>query len=359
MGAEGRGLPGGRRCVPQHRPRVVGAFAVVGQHRRVSVRPVGFGQHGQPPHVQVDLPVGRDRVHHRQPQQLMPEPQGPPVGDQDAGGQAVLDGGHDLEHRRQLGWADPGPGYGGGFHGPADAGCRPAQPGAGRVPDRRRDVRAARRKHLADVERVPPGDPEQLVRVHVPGPGQRPDRTGRQRRQPHAPDPALGGQVAQHDAQRMVLAQLVVPERGQHQHPHPGHPPPQQAEQVDRGLVGPVQVLQHDHGEPVLAVQLGQGGREQAVPGGALVAQPGQLSAGLGRDVKQRAQRTRRQQPIAGPPQPPAGASPVWASQIWPAPAPAVCLAERLDQGGLADTGLARDQDQPPVTLPRAGRLAR
>ena len=117
VGTEGRGRPGRDQRVAQHRLGVPRALAVVGQQGRVGVGPIG--QHGQPPRVQRDLPGRGDRIRHRHPEQLVPEAQVGSVGDQDAGGQAFVDGGRGIQYGRQLIRGDPRTGYGGGLDGPA------------------------------------------------------------------------------------------------------------------------------------------------------------------------------------------------------------------------------------------------
>jgi hypothetical protein len=136
----------------------------------------------------------------------------------------------------------------------------------------------------------------------------------------------------------MIVAQLIVPVGGQQQHAHPAQPPPEEAQQVDRGLIGPVDILDHHHGQGAGCVDPGQEGREQPVPVRPLAAQRAEFPADLRADVEQRAQRTRGQQPVAGPPQP-AG--------------PLRMLLERFDKRGLPDSRLAGHQDQPAVAQPR------
>ena len=97
--------------------------------------------------------------------------------------------------------------------------------------------------------------------VHISLRGQRAHGLLRQRRQPQPPGGALRGQVTQDHAERMVVGQLVVTVGGQQQRPGPGQPPPGEVQQVDRGLVGPVHILDHRHGGGGGRVDRGQEGR--------------------------------------------------------------------------------------------------
>jgi hypothetical protein len=138
----------------------------------------------------------------------------------------------------------------------------------------------------------------------------------------------------------MIVAQLVVPVRDQQERRHAAQPPPEEAQQVDSGFVGPVHVLDDRHGQGSRRVDLGLEGREQLIPRSPLAAELRQLAAGLGPDVEHRAERAGSEQPVAGTPQP-AGTLQL--------------VLELLDQGGLPDPGLARHQDQPAVALPGLG----
>jgi predicted N-acetyltransferase YhbS len=77
-------------------------------------------------------------------------------------------------------------------------------------------------------------------------------RVGAQRRQP---DPGRHGrQLAEHDPQRVVGH---VAECGDRQRRHAVHAAPAQPQHVERALVGPVHVLEHEH-RPGIGAQLTQ-----------------------------------------------------------------------------------------------------
>ena len=135
----------------------------------------------------------------------------------------------------------------------------------------------------------------------------------------------------------MGVAQLVVTVAGQQQRGHPPQAAAKEAEQVDRGLVGPVDVLHHRHGEGRRRVDLGQEGREQPVPRGLTTAEPSEFPAGLRGDIEQGTQRPGGEQALAGAPQ--------TASVRQPG-------LERLEERRLPDPGLPRHQDVPAVALP-------
>jgi hypothetical protein len=107
-------------------------------------------------------------------------------------------------------------------------------------------------------------------------------------------------------------------------------------QRVERRLVGPVQVLHHEHGR-VAAVELVEQRAEHRLArcvGGQRV---GELAARLPGDVVDRPQRTRREQRVAGAPQ----------------EARAAGARDALCQRGLADPGLAGDQHDAAVAGPR------
>jgi hypothetical protein len=164
--------------------------------------------------------------------------------------------------------------------------------------------------------------------------GQLLDRAGRQRRQDQPPH-LLGPERAQHPAQRMVVAQLVVAV-GQQQHAGQGRDPPGQvADHVQGGVVGPVHVLDDHHRRP--AGQLLVDGPEHGVPTGHRLHRPGQGAPGAPGHVPERAQGARRDQVVAGPDEHPG------VGRRLP--------RERPDQARLADPGLAGDEHDRAATL--------
>jgi hypothetical protein len=139
------------------------------------------------------------------------------------------------------------------------------------------------------------------------------------------------GQIPEHEAQRVVALQRVVAVGRDHQRRHPLHPPAEQLHDVERRLVGPVEVFQDDDGRlPDRAAQ-----RPEDLAGGcAALGHLRQLSAHLVGDVDQRPERSRREERLARPGQHPDGL---------------LALAERTHDRRLADPRLAAEHDHLPA----------
>ena len=104
------------------------------------------------------------------------------------------------------------------------------------------------REHLGEVERVPAGALE--CRVGVQGRArcvqELPHARGGQRGQLHPDDAGQPGQIAHHHGQRVITAHLLGAECGQDHQPDPGQAAAQVAQDVQGGLVGPVDVLEQE-----------------------------------------------------------------------------------------------------------------
>jgi hypothetical protein len=99
-------------------------------------------------------------------------------------------------------------------------------------------------EHLGDVERIAPGDAVQLTRIDVVPVSQLPHCVGGE----GLDGPALQvrrGQVTEHATERMRRVDLVGSQRAQDQRRRVGDAPSDEAQEVERRLVGPVQIL-HD-----------------------------------------------------------------------------------------------------------------
>ena len=317
--AQPRRVLAGHGRVPQHRGGVAGRLGVVGEPRRVGAARVEPLEHLA---VQRRAAPRRDLGLEREPRELVAEGDGAAVHPRHAGQQAFVE--------RLVGGVDQLRVGGAGDHGQAleQLARRRAQTGgAGEhgVADRGRDRGGGRGQHLGHVERVAAGAAVQGVGVDPVRLGQRADRLGGQRRQLDPLDAHGGGQLAEHHAQR---PRLVVAEGDERERGHALHPAPEQAQHVERALVGPVDVLEHEHGAGRLAQGVQQGGDEHGRPRAGrddLL----QLAAGGVGDVEQRAERPRRVQRVARAPQ------------------DLAALGELAHERGLADAGLAADQDQP------------
>jgi hypothetical protein len=115
------------------------------------------------------------------------------------------------------------------------------------IPDGRRDLRAARRQHLRDEERVPAGAAIELLRVDLALLGKLCDRASRQPRDIQTLDASGPNELTKYDAQRMGAAKLVVAISGHHQGTKPINATAKQPQDIERRLVRPVQILKHQH----------------------------------------------------------------------------------------------------------------
>ena len=152
---------------------------------------------------------------------------------------------------------------------------------------------------------------------------------------------ALTGRLAQGLAQGSVLGQPVVAVRRHDQRPDRAQPAGHVTDQVQRRLVGEVQVLQHEHRQAAVLTVLAQVGKQRGEPGVAGhpvgVRHPHGPSPLVG-DVLQQPQGGRRERAVAGAPRHPRVGGVLES------------LDERLDEAGLADPRLAGDEHQPTVT---------
>jgi len=203
----------------------------------------------------------------------------------------------------------------------------PADPGQHRVRHGGRHGDPRRGQGLGDVERVPAGQGVQRCGVVAAARGETGDGG---RRQGGQGEPVHGrrGERAEDPAQGMRGRHLLVAE-GQHQHRgQVGEAAGDVPEHVERGVVGPVQVFDDQHGGAPRG-ELGDGRTGDRV---RLVAgdRRGECAGGTGGGFAQRPERSRAQQVVAG-----AGED-------------AHAVAQRRSQGsndaGLADAGLAGDE---------------
>jgi hypothetical protein len=135
-------------------------------------------------------------------------------------------------------------------------------------------------------------------------------------------------QLAEQAAQRMFGADLVVAVRERQQHRRAVDAAADEANQIERGVVGPVHVLDHPQHRPAAALQLGQHGIEQRAALRVGGEQRAKSHLGAARDVEQWCQWLRRLQRVArAPPQ-----------QRVAAP-----FGQDSQQAGLADAGFAGD----------------
>jgi hypothetical protein len=143
----------------------------------------------------------------------------------------------------------------------------------------------------------------------------------------------LGRKAAEHASQWVCRLQLVVAKRGQHERSRPLDAAAEQAKDVERRLVGPVQVFQHQHARP--SPELVDQDPEHLVRPGVVPDQVGERAAGLGSDVGEGRERPRSEERVA--------------RAFEDTSSPGRVGAEAPDERGLPDTRLAGDQHQPAV----------
>ena len=206
---------------------------------------------------------------------------------------------------------------------------QPCGPCEHRIPDRRGDRLTIGCQHLGDEERVPARTRVKLLGIDVV----------RRRQLGHGclgewvdGDPSGGADdLAQHHAQPVRSVEFIVAIAGEHQRGSRRDPGADQRQDVDRGLVGPVQILQHQHRRRP-AAKLAKEGRRDLVRtfrsrDGALELTSDRLG-----DVEQRSERTRRLQRRTRAPHHAARAADV--------------VAEALEHRRLPGPGLAANEHQ-------------
>jgi len=290
-------------------------------------------------------PVSGHRSRHRETRDLMPELQCHAVPGEQPRCQQFVDrrrrAARDGIKQRDL---DPGTDQRRRIQYRTRGSAQPRRPGQHRIPGRGRHVARPRLHGLADVKRVAAGQPVQRGGVEAASAGQHRHRFRRQRREADAPDAPIGGQVAEGQAEQVRRAQTFVPVGGQQQDRHVPDPPAEETQQVDGGLVGPVDVLHDQHVQLARLADLSQQRAEQLLARGLGAAQLQQLAAEPTGDVVERAERPRGEQAVAGSP------VPGGLGQVVFCP---------LDQCRLADARLAGDEHQPAIPAPRLLRVLR
>ena len=206
--------------------------------------------------------------------------------------------------------------------------------------DRERQVGARpRREQLGDVEGVAAGDGVGLAGIAA---CERGHGLLRQRLELHEHE-VVRTCRAERRVQRMAERQLAVAAREHHerrQRPDPAH---EDRDRIERRVVRPVHVLDHEHRRPGRQPQLLDQEPVDLVRGVA----GGERALELGRDmagqVSQRAERPRDREIVAAPEEHPGAVVEVG--------------QEAGDDGGLADAGLADDDDH--ATLAPRRRVTR
>jgi len=300
---------------------------VVGEHARVRADRLERVDHRP---VQRRLGTGHGRAEDGGPRDLVAERDPLAVPVDEAGGGQQADGRRRHAERVQQFGADRFGCAGEQLEATAHLGRQPGGPGEHGVPDARghRGVRLG--EDLAEEERVACGPAVDVGRVEPVSVDERGDGRPTQRGQLHAARARRGDQVAEDRAQRMVDPHRVA--IGQHQQQGQARDPAgEEPHEVERRLVGPVQVLHHEHSRT--RTQGVEHRREDLVLGRGAAQQCGHRRAQLVRDVAQRPQRAGGAQRVAHAPQ----------------RLRARLLDEGAQQDGLADARLAGDEDDGAV----------
>ncbi len=137
--------------------------------------------------------------------------------------------------------------------------------------------------------------------------------------------------------QRIARRQLILAVGRHDQDRELADPTGQEPQQIQRRLIGPVDVLDDDHAQPGRLAELAKKRGKQLIPGRLRPVQASQLPAKLTSDIKERSQRARREQPVTLPPAP---------ARITQAD------SELLQQRRLAYPGLPGHEHYPALALP-------
>jgi hypothetical protein len=214
---------------------------------------------------------------------------------------------------------------------------QPRDAGQDRVRDGWRGLGGvARREQLGHVERVAAGRRVDLVRVLTRERGDGVAGQGKQLDQGRV----LRPDRAERRVERMTGRGLARAVRRHEQGGQGADAPAQHGQRVERGVVGPVHVLEHQHRRPRRSLELLD---QQVVDlvrrraGRQRVREAGRDAA---REIAERPQRARDRQVVAGARE--------------NARAAVEIVQEAPHQGGLPDPGLAADADGPPFA--RCGR---
>ena len=203
-----------------------------------------------------------------------------------------------------------------------------------RVRGRRRAPSAARRPHrrastCGDEERVPARARIQVGGVDLVSDRQLTDGGGRERSEREPVDGRRRGEVAEQHAHRVVAVEAVVA-IGADDERRDVHPAAEQPQDVERRLVAPVQVLDHEHGR--LLCELVAQHREHLRRLDGRTEDVRERVALRGH-VEQRPERAGRRERVTG-------AREHASVRLEP-------CAEGTDERGLAGAGLAADEDDP------------
>jgi hypothetical protein len=194
------------------------------------------------------------------------------------------------------------------------------------------DPLLGRRERLDDEERIARGPAPELLPIDVVRLGEQSDRCRRERADLEPVDARACRELAEHQPQRVPAVELVVAIARDYKHGDGLNAPAEEPKHVERGLIGPVDILEHKHARPA-GPELADERRRQLVRQDAAGHHLLELAAGVFGNREQRPERTRGEERVA--------ASPEHAG-----PVPHAC-AEVPQQRCLAGARIAAHQDEP------------
>ena len=334
MRSQGGGLVGRGGREAKDGLSVARRLRVMREPREVRSPARWIGERGERATVQGDLPLERDRLLDREACELVPEGDAPGSRFEHARAEALLEPLDDgilveclekpeLAARRY---------HGDGLEEPRRDGVEPRRTGEDRVAHGCRDLVWSRRERLDDEERVAAGLVEELVRVEAVRVGELRDRSRRERAELPPRYALARRELADDEPEWMGPVELVVAVGGDDQHRNRLDSAREEPEDVERRLVRPVDVLEH---EDRRAVRGARERRHHLVRHHVASDDGLELAAGGFADREQRPEWPRDEERIAAAPEDPCRA--------------AVLVAEPPQQRRLADACFAAHEHDTPA----------
>ncbi len=286
--------------------------------------------------MELAAPLRRDGALDRKPCELVAERDGVSAGLEHAGGDAFVEMTR-MPRERSLEQPELGPRrYECGTLEKASGRHRkPGRTGEDSVANRRRQAVASGAEELRDEERVTAGEREDRGTVSRMRCGEPADGLGCQRRHLETVDRRSGGEVSEQDAKWMVVGDLVA-EGDDDERRRLGDPAADDPKDIERGLVGPVRILDHEHDRASQLLE--QCHRDVAWMAPRLDGRR-ERSPDLRRYVGEGAERSGRREMLARTGE----------------RAATMLRGETTYERGLADAGFAADEDEPAAGFARSG----
>ena len=331
VGSDRRGLCRRGGGVVQHSGTVAGRFSVVCEAGEIGLTR-RLGERGEHAAVEVAPPDRRDRLLDCEPGQLVAERDGPVDLDDEPGSEALVEvfagpAADRIQEPRLDSWWGDGNGLDDGARAIAES-CRSRED---RIADGLRDLAVSRLEHRSDEEGVSARPAVEDAGVERAAVGEACHSLDRQWFEPQTSDARGRGQLAEQHPNRVRTVELVVAIRCHDERGGGLDPAPDDTHDVQRRLVGPVHVLDHENRRAALELLQESTCDIVRPPSGAhqLVENAACFLAHL----DERPQRPRRGERVAGAPEDACRARDR--------------AAERPHEHGLADACLAGDEHQP------------